>query len=75
MLITLGTTFICEIISYIIQIILFNLKIEILTFLRIITIEALFNVILIIIIYPLIEKSGEALKKTFKEKEILTKYY
>ena len=75
MLITFGETLICEIISYLIQIILFKLSIEIFIFTKIIVIEALYNVILVIIIYPLIEKFGEVLTKTFKEKNIFTKYY
>ena len=75
MLIAFGATLICEIISYLIQIIIFKLSIEILTFTKIVVIEALYNVILVIIIYPLIEKFGEVLTKIFKEKNIFTKYY
>ena len=75
MLITFGATLICEIISYLIQIILFKLSIEIFAFTKIVVIEALYNVILVIIIYPLIEKFGEVLTKIFKEKNIFTKYY
>ena len=75
MLITFGITLICEIISYLIQIVLFKLSIEVLSFLKIVIIEALYNVTIVIIIYPLIEKSGEVLMKAFKEKNIFTKYY
>ena len=75
MLITAGATLICETIIYLIQIILFKQEINILLFLKIVLIEALFNVILIIILYPLIDKAGEVLTKTFNEKNILTKYY
>ena len=73
MLITMGISLICELISCILHIILFNIPIEILTLLKIIIIEALFNVILVIIIYPLLEKTGEVLMKIFKEKNIFTK--
>ena len=75
MLITSGITIICETISYVMQLILFKLPLEIGAFAKIIVIEALYNVILVIIIYPLIEKFGEVLTKTFKEKNIFTKYY
>lgn len=75
MLITFGATLIGEIISYLIQIILYRLSVEIFAFINIVIIEALYNVIIVIIIYPLIEKFGEVLTKTFKEKNILTKYY
>ena len=75
MLITLGISLICEILLYTTQILLFNLSIELKTFLKILMIESLYNVIIIIIIYPLLEKSGEILTKIFKERNILTKYY
>ena len=75
MLMTIVTTLICETVSYLIQIILFKLSIEVLPFIKIISIEVLYNSILIILLYPLIEKTGEALERTFKEKSILTKYY
>ena len=75
MLMTIGATLICEIISYIIQIIVFKLLIELFSFIRIIAIETLYNTMIIIIIYPLIEKSGEILEKVFLRKNILTKYF
>ena len=72
---TAGATLACEIISYLIQIIIFKLSIDILPFIKIVLIETLYNAMIIIIIYPLIEKAGEILEKIFKEKNILTKYY
>lgn len=75
MLMTIGATLACEIISYLIQIIVFKLSIELLPFIKIVVIETLYNAMLIIIIYPLIEKAGEMLERVFKEKSILTKYY
>ena len=68
-------TLVCEIISYIYQIILFNLPIEILPFIKIIILEIIFNSIIIMIIYPLIEKGGFALEKIFTKEKILTRYY
>ena len=75
MLMTAGATLACEITSYLIQIIIFKLSIDILPFIKIVLIETLYNAMIIIIIYPLIEKAGEILEKVFKEKNILTKYY
>lgn len=75
MLMTIGATITCEIISYLIQIIVFKLSIELLPFIKIVAIETLYNAMLIIIIYPLIERAGELLERVFKEKRILTKYY
>lgn len=68
-------TLVCEIISYTLQIILFKLSFEIGAFIKIILIEVLFNSMIIIIIYPIIEKAGALLEKVFTENKILTKYY
>ncbi len=75
MLITLGATLICEILSYLIQLVVFRLSFEIFVFLKIISIETLYNIIIVIIIYPLMKKSGEVLTRIFNEKNVLTKYY
>ena len=74
MLISMGTTLICEIIAYIYKIIN-GASIEVLTFLKIVLIEIIFNIMIIIIIYPLIRKLGEKLEQVFNEDKILTKYF
>lgn len=74
MLISMGTTLICEIIAYIYKIIN-GASIEALTFLKIVLIEIIFNLMIIIIIYPLIRKLGEKLEQVFNEDKILTKYF
>ena len=48
---------------------------ELVAFIKIILLEILFNSMIIIIIYPIIEKSGMLLEKIFTESKILTKYY
>ena len=75
MLMAAATVFACELISYIYQIILFNLSIEVWAFLKIILIEILFNSMIIIIIYPIIEKTGTLLERIFTEDKVLTRYY
>ena len=74
MLISMGTTLICEIIAYIYKIIN-GASIEVLTFLKIVLIEIIFYLMIIIIIYPLIRKLGEKLEQVFNEDKILTKYF
>lgn len=74
MLISMGTTLICEIVAYIYKIIN-GASIEVLTFLKIVLIEIIFNLMIIIIIYPLIRKLGEKLEQVFNEDKILTKYF
>jgi len=75
MVMTALTTFVCELISYIFQIILFNLSIEIFVFIKIILIEILYNSMIIIIIYPIIQKTGLLLEKIFTGDKILTRYF
>ena len=75
MLMTIVATFIAEVISYTLQIMLFNLSIEIIPFLKIILLEILFNSMIIIIIYPIIQRAGIVIEKIFTEKKILTRYY
>ena len=70
-----ATTFVCELVSYMFQIILFNISIEVFAFIKIILIEMLFNSMIIIIIYPIIQKSGLLLEKIFTEDKVLTRYY
>ena len=74
MLISMGATLICEIISYIYKIIN-GASIELLAFLKIVLVEIIFNLMIIIIIYPLIRKLGEKLEQVFNEDKILTKYF
>ena len=69
MLISMGTTLICEIIAYIYKIIN-GASIEVLTFLKIVLIEIIFNLMIIIIIYPLIRKLVEKLEQVFNEDKI-----
>ena len=75
MVMTAATTFVCELISYIFQIIIFKLSIDVFLFAKIVLIELLFNSMIIIIIYPLIEKAGILLERIFTEDKILTRYY
>lgn len=74
MLISMGATLICEIISYIYKIIN-GASIELLAFLKIVLVEIIFNLMIIIIIYPLIRKLGIKLEKVFNDDKILTKYF
>ena len=44
-------------------------------FLKIVLVECVYNSLIIIIIYPIIKKAGYALEKTFKTREMLTRYF
>ena len=62
MFMVLGATFIYEIIVYILNYIVFSTNIEIINFVRILAIEIIYNLILVIILYPLIQKFGYAIE-------------
>ena len=52
-----------------------NINIEILAFTKILIIESLYNVILTIIIYPIIQLTGYDIEEEYKGSKILTKYF
>ena len=75
MLMVVGSTCIYEIGIYIFNIIRLSINVEILTFIKILAIELVFNVILTIILYPLIKKAGYKIEDIFKGQNILTRYF
>lgn len=74
-LMVIGSTIIYELGSYIFQIIKWNAIVEIIPFVRTLLIEVIFNVILVIIIYPVIQKAGAYLENLFKNKSMSTRYF
>ncbi len=69
------STIIFEVGTYIFSLITLPVTVEILGFLKILFIETLYNVIITIIIYPIIQKLGHILEETFKTRNILTRYF
>lgn len=74
-LMVMGSTAIYELGAYLFQILRWNIPIEILPFTRAILIEVIFNIVLVIILYPLMQKAGNALERLFKNKSVLTRYF
>ena len=70
-----GGTIIYEVGCYIFQIIKWDTLIEMLPFIKILLIEVIFNIVLVIILYPLIQKAGYYVENLFKHKEVLTRYF
>ena len=66
MLMVASTTIIYEVGIYIINIIKLNASIELALFLKIRAIETIYNTIITIIMYPIIQRLGEKLESTFK---------
>jgi len=75
MLMVIGSTVIFELGTYIFNVFRLSINIELLSFIKILIIEVIYNAILVIILYPLIQKAGYGIENTFKTKNILTRYF
>lgn len=75
MVMIIVATAVFEVLSYVLNHILLVANIEILSFIRILTIEVIFNLIITIIIYPLMQIFGYYIENEYKGNKILTKYF
>lgn len=75
MCMSLGATGIYEILNYLLNYIFLGTQIEIINFIKILAIEIIYNVILTIILYPLIQKAGYYIENEYKGNKILTRYF
>ena len=75
MLMVLGATFILEVSSYLLNYIFASIQVEIISFSIILIIEIIYNMILTIILYPLIQKFGYLIENEYKGNKILTRYF
>lgn len=74
-LMSVGATLGYEFLQYAIRVISNNINLELIAFFKIIAIEIIYNGILIIILYPIIQKWGYYLEGQFKGRKILTRYF
>ena len=70
-----GATMIYEFGYYMLSSFIINFDREYLQFLKILLIEVIYNILLTIIIYPLIQKAGFSIDRTFKRNNVLTRYF
>ena len=75
MLMVAGMTIIFEIIKYLLNYAILGASIEVVSFIKILVLEAIYNVIITIIIYPLMKKFGYAIEEEYKGNKILTRYF
>ena len=75
MFMVIGSTFIFEFGTYFLSSIILDFKREYLYFIKMVVIEILYNVLLTIILYPLIQKLGYVIDRNFKKQNILTRYF
>lgn len=69
------TTIIYEVGAYILSYIILNINFELNAFIEILFIETIYNVILTIIIYPIMQLTGYDVEEEFKGSKILTRYF
>ena len=70
-----GATLILEILTYLMNYIFLSINVEILNFIKILLIEIIYNILLTIILYPLIQKFGYYIENEYKGNKILTRYF
>lgn len=70
-----GTTAIFEFGCYMLNSIIIGFSREYFLFLKTLIIEIIYNILLTIIIYPLIQKVGFSMDRTFKRNNVLTRYF
>ena len=68
-------TILCETGIYIFDTVSNNLDFEILSFIKILAVETLFNVLLTVIFFPLIKKLGYKTEAIFKNQRVITKLF
>jgi len=75
MFMVLGSTAVFEIIKLLLNYVVLSTNVEIINFIIILVIEIIFNLILAIILYPLIQKFGYYIEDEYKGNKILTRYF
>ena len=71
----ISSSLVYEIGYYLINMMIYKFDADILGFAKVLLIEVIYNSILIIIFYPIIQKFGYYIEDTFKSKNILTRYF
>lgn len=75
MIMVMGTTLVYELGLYLINTIIFSANMELNIFCVKVIIEILYNTILTIILYPLLQRAGVYIEEAFKGTKILTRYF
>lgn len=68
-------TIIYEVALYFMQYLVMGINVEVLQFIKILFIEIIYNVIIIIILYPLMKLTGYEIENEIKGDKILTRYF
>lgn len=71
----MGLTALGEIFIYAYKAMILSINIEVMIFAKIVVIEIIYNAIMTIILYPLMQKFGYKIEEIFKKPKILTRYF
>lgn len=74
-LMVIVSTFIYEIGSYLLGYFIYDYILEITSFIKILLIESLYNVLITIILYPMMQNLGYKIEEEYKGNKILTRYF
>lgn len=69
------STFIYETGSYLLGFPIYGYTLEIVSFIKMLLIEIIYNIIITIILYPIIQKFGYEIEEEYKGNKILTRYF
>ena len=75
MFMVLGATLIFEVINYVLNYMLNGMSTELINFIKILAIEIIYNLIIVIILYPMIQKFGYGIENVYKGNRILTRNF
>lgn len=75
MVMGVGATVIFEGLTYLLKYVFAANQLELLNFVKILVIEVIFNLLLTIILYPLLQKCGYYIENEYKGNKILTRYF
>lgn len=75
MIMVIASTFIYELGAYLLGYIVYGYSLEILMFIKILLIESIYNVIVTIILYPVMQNLGYKIEEEYKGNKILTRYF
>lgn len=75
MLMVIGSTIIYEFVVYLFYIFQLSMEIELGSFLKILLVEVIYNGVLTIMLYPLLQKIGYYVEDSFHGQKILTRYF
>lgn len=69
------STIVYEVILYFLQYMFLEINVEVLSFIKILLIEVVYNMLIVIILYPLIKNVGYEIENEVKGDRILTRYF